>query len=135
MLTEEETQVVLNAASDMHNDWRAKYINTDEIQPYIVVTKDGYESDINIPFNELLPEFQKKHTMIASYIVSLLKMNKYTIYEMFSNIYEFSLKSVPLSKNNDINFNKLSPIEQDKTIRMYNIVLQHYLKIMGLKNY
>ena len=62
-------------------------------------------------------------------------MNKYTIDEMFSNIYEFSLKSVPLSKNNDINFNKLSPIEQDKTIRMYNIVLQHYLKIMGLKNY
>ena len=129
MLSEEETTIVYNAASEMHEDWRDKYNNTNGNQPYIIATKDGYEADVNIPFNELLPEFQQKHNMIASHIVSLLKMNKYTLDEMFSNIYEFNLKLSPLSKNSKIKFKQLSLIEQDKSIRMYNIVLKYYLKL------
>ena len=78
MLSEEETTIVYNAASEMHEDWRAKYNNTNGNLPYIIATKDGYEADVNIPFNELLPEFQQRHNTIASHIVSLLKMNKYT---------------------------------------------------------
>lgn len=127
ILTQTDQQIAFEAASDIHEDWRKNNGEGPRIKP----TRDGYESDINIPFSELLPEFQEMNIMMTQYVVKLLKMNNYTIDEMFYNIHEYWLELNPFAKNTnlDVPFNQLAVIEQDKDIRVYNIVLGYYLSI------
>ena len=133
ILTQAEQQVAFKAASDIHQDWRENYIKNNGNIPRIKPTRDGYESNINVPFIELLPEFQEMNIMMTQYVVKLLKMNNYTIDEIFYNIHEYWLELNPFAKNTnlDVPFNQLSVIEQDKDIRVYNIVLGYYLSIVN----
>ena len=134
-LTEQDMQVAFNAASLIHEDWRENYYITNGNIHRIKITKEGYETNINVPFNELLPEFQEMNLLMTQFVVKLFKLAKqenYTNEEVYYNIHEYWLELNPYAKNGnlDVPFHQLTPSEQDKDIRVYNIVLGYYLAIV-----
>jgi len=129
-LTEAEEKAALNAASTIHEDWRKNYdMSKGGVDvPRIKRTEDGYETNINVPFEDLLPEFQKMNLLMTKFVVKLLKIAKqenYTNEECYYIIHEYWLELNPYAKNSnlDIPFNQLDLSEQDKDIRVYNIVM------------
>ncbi len=129
-LTKNDEEAALNAAGRIHQDWRENYDKDKrgvEV-PRIKRTRDGDEANINIPFQDLLPEFQEMNLLMTQFVVKLLKIAKqenYTNEECYHNIHEYWLELNPYAKNSnlDVPFDQLDPIEQDKDIRVYNIVM------------
>lgn len=121
-----------NAASEMHDKWRANYIVEKGNIPRVKTTSDG-SCDINQPFKDIHPDYQKANITMAEFVIKMIiklfpLSDKTTYYHL---IHEFWLTQNsyalidPLLNQSWVN---LSESEQAKDILVFDICSAHYLQ-------
>jgi len=127
-------RVALKAASDLHQNWRDDYILKNGNVPRIKDTPDG-EVDINVPFDQVHPIYQKANLTMATFVIKMLCLfardttsceEDVRIY--YRLIHDFWLQENPHAENGplDVPWDDLPKIEQDKDVAVYMVCNEHY---------
>lgn len=64
-------EIATQVAAELHEDWRRNYILTNGNVPRMKPANDGTdrEIDINVPYNQLTPHWQKENYEAACFVV------------------------------------------------------------------
>jgi hypothetical protein len=67
-------EIAVKVAAELHEDWRKNYILTKGNIPNMKSANDGSnrEIDINVPYNQLTPYWQKENYEAACFVVKLV---------------------------------------------------------------
>lgn len=70
-------EIVVKVAAELHEDWRKNYVLANGDIPRIKPANDGTdrEIDINVPYNQLTPHWQKENYEAAKFIINLILLD------------------------------------------------------------